>query len=80
MRLLLDVMVKPGSKQPGFLEVAGVITLRVRERAVEGAANAACRRALARLYDVPESAVELLAGSRSRRKRFAIEIPKGSKR
>ena len=79
MRLVLDVRVKPGSKRPGLSQEDGVVILRVRERAVEGAANAACRRALARAYGVSLSAVELIAGPLSRRKRFAIEIPKGSK-
>jgi uncharacterized protein YggU (UPF0235/DUF167 family) len=80
MRLILDVIVKPGSKRPGLSQEDGVVVVRVRERAVEGAANAGCRRALAHAYGVPQSAVELIAGPRSRRKRFAVEIPKGSKR
>jgi len=74
--MILDVIVKPGSKRPGISHEDGTLVLRVRERAVEGAANAACRRALAQAYGVPQSAVELIAGARSRRKRFAVEIPK----
>jgi uncharacterized protein YggU (UPF0235/DUF167 family) len=78
--VILDVIVKPGSKQPGISHENGALVLRVRERAVEGAANAACRRALAQAYGVPQSAVELIAGARSRRKRFAVEVPKRSER
>jgi uncharacterized protein YggU (UPF0235/DUF167 family) len=74
--VIVDVVVKPGSKRPGIAHEDGALVLRVRERAVEGAANTACRRALAEAYGVPQSAVELIAGARSRRKRFAVAIPK----
>jgi uncharacterized protein YggU (UPF0235/DUF167 family) len=70
----IDVTVKPGSKRPGLLEENGVLVLRVRERAIEGAANAACVRMLADAYGVAPSAVQLLGGARSRRKRFVIEL------
>jgi len=69
---VIDIIVKPGSKQPGLSEENGVPVLRVRERAIDGAANSACVRALAAAYGVPPSAVELIAGARNRRKRFAI--------
>jgi uncharacterized protein len=46
--------------------------MRVRERAIGGAANAACIRALAAAYGVAPSRVELVRGERSRRKRFSI--------
>ena len=72
--LSLDVFVKPGSKSPGFSEENGVLVLRVRERAIEGAANAACIRALADAYRVAPSAVKLVAGARCRRKRFTIQF------
>jgi uncharacterized protein YggU (UPF0235/DUF167 family) len=77
--VILDVIVKPGSKRPGISYEEGALIVRVRERAVEGAANAACRRALAQEYRVPQSAVELIAGARSRRKRFAIAQPRAAK-
>jgi uncharacterized protein YggU (UPF0235/DUF167 family) len=69
---VLDVFVKPGSKRPGIAWENGTLVVRVRERAIEGAANDACTRALAAAYGVAPSAVELLGGARSRRKRFAI--------
>jgi uncharacterized protein len=65
-------LVKPGSKHPGLASENGVLVLRVRERPVDGAANAACVRALAQAYQVPPSAVELVSGARNRAKRFAI--------
>lgn len=70
--MILDVIVKPGSKRPGLAEENGALVLRVRERAIDGAANSACIRELAVAYGVPRSAVELVGGTRSRRKRFAI--------
>ncbi len=70
--MLVDVVVKPGSKKPGISSENGEIVLRVRERAVEGAANRACVRALAQAYGVPPSGVELVSGAHSRRKRFSI--------
>lgn len=50
----------------------GRVILRVRERAIEGAANEACVRALAQALGVPRSRVTLLRGARSRDKRFDI--------
>jgi hypothetical protein len=65
--------VKPGSKQPGIsLEASGLV-LRVRERAVEGAANAACIRALSEALGVAPSRITLVRGARSREKCFAVE-------
>jgi uncharacterized protein YggU (UPF0235/DUF167 family) len=79
MDIEINVVVKPGSKKPGMSTENGVLTLRVRERAIEGAANAACIRALAEAYGVAPSAVTLVAGARSRHKRFAIRVPDGAK-
>ncbi len=69
----LSVTVKPGSKQPGILVDGERVVLRVRERAVEGAANEACIRALADAFDLPRSRITLLYGARSREKRFTID-------
>jgi uncharacterized protein YggU (UPF0235/DUF167 family) len=77
--MILDIIVKPGSKQPGFSEENGALVLRVRERAINGAANGACIRALAVAYGVPRSAVGLIGGSRSRRKRFSIRLREQTK-
>lgn len=73
------MVVKPGSKAPGISSEAGTIVVRVRERAIEGAANAAVIRALAEAHGVPPSAVELIGGMRSRRKRFSIALPRSAK-
>lgn len=71
--LQIAVRVKPGSKQPGISVEDGTVVLRVRERAVEGAANAACVKALAEALGVAPAYVLLLHGARGREKRFCIE-------
>jgi hypothetical protein len=76
---IIDVVVKPGSRKPGLSSEDGTLVLRVRERAIEGAANHACLRVLAEEYGVAPSAVSLVRGLRSRRKRFAIRRPEKPK-
>jgi len=73
-------VVKPGSKRPGIVQENGALIVRVRERAIEGAANAACRRALAAAYGVAPSAVELIRGATSRFKRFAVSTEEERRR
>jgi uncharacterized protein YggU (UPF0235/DUF167 family) len=77
--LPVDVVVKPGSKRPGLSTENGALVLRVRERAIEGAANAACVKALAAAYGVAPSAVTLVSGFRSRHKRFTVQLPSEAK-
>ena len=69
----IDVVVKPGAKRPGIAQESGLLVVRVRERAVEGAANAACVRAIAERFGVAPSAVTLTSGARGRHKRFTIQ-------
>jgi uncharacterized protein (TIGR00251 family) len=68
------VRVKPGSKKGPLVEVAedGELTIYVREPAVEGKANEAVVRLLAKHLDVPRSRLELVSGATSRVKRFRI--------
>jgi uncharacterized protein len=68
----VDVIVKPGSKRPGIAFESETLVLRVRERAIEGAANAACIRALAEFYDIAPSSITLLRGAKSKKKTFAL--------
>jgi len=49
------------------------LRVRVVAAPAQGAANAACVKALARALRVPGGAVELDPGSRSRRKRVRVE-------
>ena len=71
---IVDVIVKPGSKRPGISREGGAIVVRVHERAIDGAATAACIRAIAASYGVAPRDVELVHGARSRRKRFSIRF------
>lgn len=64
----LEIFVKPGSKRPAVERDGNAIVVRVRERAIGGAANAACIAALATYLGVPPSAVRLVRGARSRHK------------
>ncbi len=69
---MIAVRVKPGSKQPGLTYEADTWVLRVRERAVEGAANDACVHAIAEALNVAPSNVELTRGIRARLKTFSV--------
>ena len=73
MTVRLNVNVKPGSKAPGIERIGETYVLRVRERAVEGAANAACVRALADALHLRQAQVMLIRGERSRQKTFALD-------
>ena len=68
----ISLLCKPGSSNPGLSVHEGVLTVRVRERAIEGAANEACVRALSEALGIPPSSVQLVAGARSRLKRFRL--------
>jgi uncharacterized protein len=68
------VRVKPGSRKGPLVEVGddGELTLYVREPAVEGKANDAVIKLLAKHLGVPRSRVELISGATSRVKRFRV--------
>lgn len=51
----------------------GALHVRVTRPPADGAANEAVRGLLARALGIPRSSIELVAGARSRTKRFAIE-------
>ncbi len=73
----LRIWVKPGSKK-GPLALPPDdgrdvdLVVFVRERAVDGAANAAVVEVLAAHLSVPRSAVEIVSGTSSRRKRVRV--------
>jgi len=68
------VRVKPGSRAaPNVVEGAdGVVVVTVRERAIEGAANAAVEAALAAHFGVAKRDVRIIAGMTARIKTVAI--------
>lgn len=69
------VTVKPGSKKGPLVEQAndGSLTVYVRERAIEGAANAAVIKLLAAHYGVAKSRITLVAGGKAKRKLIEVE-------
>ena len=74
MERILTVLVKPGSRKGPLVQEGpdGVLTVYVREPAVEGRATRAAGEALARHLGVAKSRVTLAAGATSRHKRFRI--------
>ena len=52
---------------------AGMLQVRVTRPPADGEANRAVLRLIARALAVPPSTLTLLAGSRSRRKRYAVD-------
>lgn len=71
---IVVVKVKPGSRTGPLVETGpdGLLTIYVREPAVDGRANAAVTRLLADHLGLPKSRVELVSGATSRQKRFRI--------
>jgi uncharacterized protein len=69
------VRVKPGSRKGPLVEIGndGELTIYVRERAVEGKANDAVVKLLAKHFGVTPSRVQMVSGATSRVKRFRIE-------
>ena len=72
-RLLVEVKVVPGASRA---EVAGLrdgaLLVRVAAPPEKGKANEELRSCLARALGLPKSAVELVAGATSRRKRVSV--------
>jgi uncharacterized protein (TIGR00251 family) len=73
MSAALSVRVTPGAKHDSIEQTAdGTWKIRLRARAVEGAANAALIEQLAEWLDVPKSHVRLVRGQSARQKVLAI--------
>lgn len=72
----ITVRVKPGSKKGPLVdqEVDGSLVVYVREPAVEGKANDAIVKILAKHFGVPRSKMQLVTGHKSRLKRFEIAL------
>jgi uncharacterized protein YggU (UPF0235/DUF167 family) len=72
--LRVRVRVKPGSRvTPSVVEGEdGVLVVTVRERTIEGAANAAVEAALAAHFGVAKRDVRIAAGATARIKTVAI--------
>lgn len=71
----ITVIVKPNSKKESVEElVDGGLRVSVKEPALEGKANTAAIRVVARHFNVSRSSVEIVSGLSSRRKVFDIVI------
>jgi uncharacterized protein len=72
---VISVRVKPGSKKGPLVETGadGELTIYVRERAVDGAANEAVVRVLSDHLGVARSRVRLVSGKTARIKRFRVD-------
>lgn len=73
----VTVRVKPGSRRGPLVEAtpddpAASLTVHVRERAVDGAANAGVVAALAEHFGVPRRDVEIVRGHSARIKRVRV--------
>jgi hypothetical protein len=70
----LEVLVTPSAAREQVGPYAdGVLTVRVTRPPAAGEANQAVLRLLAQALRMPISSLQLVAGARSRRKRFAVE-------
>lgn len=79
--LLIFVLAQPGAATTrlgafscGGIPGGRVIEVRVAERAVDGQANAAVLRVLARAINIPHTALKLVNGGGARRKTVAVEF------
>jgi uncharacterized protein YggU (UPF0235/DUF167 family) len=68
MPLRLTVEAKPGKKVPSIVVREGTIVVAVRERAIDGQANAAIERAIAAWLGVSARSVSIVRGATGRRK------------
>jgi uncharacterized protein len=66
------VRAHPGASRTGAEWDGEVLHVRIRARAIEGAANRALIQAVADTLGVRRSAVSLVAGERSRNKLFEV--------
>lgn len=75
VRQKITVKVKPGSKKGPLVEQAaeGSFVVYVREPAIEGKANDAAIKLLAKHFNVPKSRIRLTSGQKSKVKLFQIE-------
>jgi uncharacterized protein YggU (UPF0235/DUF167 family) len=71
---MITARVKPGSRKGPLVEVGtgGEQTIYVQQRAVEGKANEAVVKLLAKHLGVSKSRLELVSGATSRVKQFRI--------
>ena len=75
--ITLDLKVSPGAKEDAFAGIqADRLKVKIAAKAVEGAANAALLKFIAKSFAVPASCVQLLAGKTGRLKTVFISLAK----
>jgi len=71
--LELRIRAQPGARQTEVSGMhAGCLKIRVRARAIEGAANEALLEFLANVLQVPQARCELVSGEKHREKRVLV--------
>lgn len=71
----VTIIVHPNSKKPRIeKDLLDITHIYVREPALEGKANKAVIKALAKEYNVAKSSVVLIAGARSKIKVFKVGV------
>ena len=71
--VLVRIHVQPRAARNGFVGIhGGAVKLRITAPPVDGKANSQIVELLAKLFQVPKSAVSLASGPQSRQKRFRV--------
>jgi len=71
--ILVHIHVQPRAAKNAFAGIhAGAVKLRITAPPVDGKANAMIAEILAKMFHVSKSAVTLVSGQQSRRKRFRV--------
>lgn len=71
--LKISLYVQPGAKSTEIVGVHdGTLKIRLNSPPIDGRANAALQKFLAKLFRVPISHVQLIHGEKNRRKKFLI--------
>lgn len=75
-RLVLDLSVSPNAKKTELVGWHdGALRIRLAAPPVDGAANEALRKWLARELGIPQARIALLRGASGRRKQWALDAP-----
>ncbi|EMO53372.1 DUF167 domain-containing protein [Leptospira noguchii] len=71
----LTVHVKPNSKKVFFRkEEDGVLTIAVREPALEGKANEAVIESISKEMKIPKSKIRILSGEKNKKKIIEVDL------
>ena len=71
--MIITVKVKPGSRVDS-IEIGEEIIVRIKERPIEGKANAYLLKFLSKQLKIPKSSIEIISGESSSIKRISIPL------